>query len=243
MKANRDAYEPFPKDRFNLDAFYHERNGRPGSTDSGMGCFIEKPYRFDPTMFGISPQEAATMDPSQRKILEVVYECFESAGAPLEKLSGSSTGCFIGNFNQDHQMMQLRDAEYPAPYGVTGSSLSIMSNRVSYCFNLKGPSMSLDTACSSSMSAMHLACSAIQNGDCNGAIVAGATLILTPEGQILSSKRGTVSPTGRCHTFDAAADGYVRAEGAASLYIKRLDDAMKDRDCIRAVIRSSAINA
>ena len=183
------------------------------------------------------------MNPTQRKILEVVYESFESSGTPIEKISDSSIGCFISNFNQDHQTMLSRDPEYPPPYSVTGSSLSIMSNRVSYCFNLKGPSMTLDTACSSSMTTLHLACSAIHNRDCNGAIVAGANLILSPENQILSSDLGTVSPSGRCHTFDAAADGYVRAEGAASLYIKRLGDALKDQDPIRAVIRGNAINA
>ena len=243
LTANKDAYEQFPADRLNVEAFYHETQGRPGSFNSKDGCFIKSPYAFDPSMFGINPQEVMTMDPSQRKILEVVYESLESAGASIEDVSGSSTGCFVSNFNQDHQMMQLRDPEYPQPYGLTGSSLSILSNRVSYCFNLKGPSMTLDTACSSSFYALHMACSAIRNGDCDTAIVAGSNLILTPETQIVSSELGTVSASGRCHTFDTKADGYVRAEGVAALYVKRLDEAITNRDPIRAILRSSAINA
>ena len=183
------------------------------------------------------------MDPAQRKLLEVVYEAFESAGASSEDVSGSLTGCFVGNFNQDHHHMLLRDVEYPQPYGLTGSGLAILSNRLSYAFNLKGPSMTLDTACSSSLYALHLACNAIRNGDCRAAVVAGANLILTPELEILSSDLGTVSASGKCHSFDAAADGYTRAEGVAALYVKRLDDAIANRDPIRSIIRSTAINA
>ena len=184
-----------------------------------------------------------SMDPAQRKLLEVVYEAFESSGSSFDSVSGSQTGCFVGNFNQDHQLMLLRDAEYPQPYGLTGSGLAILSNRISYCFNLKGPCMTLDTACSSSLYALHLACSAIQNGDCRAAIVAGANLILSPELELLSSDLGTVSASGRCHTFDEAADGYARAEGVAAFYIKRMDDALANRDPIRSVIRSTAVNA
>ena len=183
------------------------------------------------------------MDPSQRKLMEVVYESFESAGTPLGEIAGSNIGCFVGNFNQDHQIMQYRDAEYPQPYGVTGGGLAILSNRISYAFDLKGPSMTLDTACSSSLYALHLAYSAIRSGDCTAAVVAGTNLVLTPEGQIFSSELGALSPTSRCHTFDADADGYARADGVAALYIKRLDDAYSNGDPIRAVIKSTAINA
>ena len=124
--------------------------------------------------------------------------------------------------------MLSRDLEHPPSYSVTGSSLSIMSQRVSYCFNLKGPSMTLNRACSSSMTALHLTCSAIHNRECNRAIIAGANLILSPKNQILSSDLGIVLSSGRCYTFDTAANRYYRAKGAASLYIKRLGDAFKD---------------
>lgn len=243
LQAKQDAYRDFPKDRINVDAFYHGKKGRPGSFYSRGGCFLNSPKDFDHTFFGINPQEASSIDPAQRKLLETVYEAIESSGTPLERISGSQTGCFVGNFNYDHQLMQYRDAEYPEMYGISGGGLAILSNRINYVFNLKGPSMTLDTACSSSMYALHWACSAIHNGDCSGAIVAGANLILTPECQIFSSVLGALSPTSRCHTFDASADGYARAEGIGALYIKRLHDAIIDGDPIRAVIRSTAVNA
>lgn len=146
------------------------------------------------------------MDPAQRKFMEVVYEAFESGGVPLHKLAGSRTGCFVGNFNYDHQLMQYRDAEYPEPYSVTGGGITVLSNRVNYIFDLKGPSMTLDTACSSSMYALHLACSSIQTGECSAAVVGGSNLILTPECQIFSSVLGAVSPTSICHTFDISGE-------------------------------------
>ena len=183
------------------------------------------------------------MDPSQRKLLETVYEAFESSGTPLSKLHGSSTGCFIGNFNYDHQLMQFRDAEYPEPYAMTGGGIALLSNRISYIFNLHGPSLTLDTACSSSMYALHLACSAIQSGECTAAVVGGSNLILTPECQMFSAALGAVSRSSKCHTFDAAADGYARAEGIGVLYIKSLRQAIEENDPIRAVIRATAINA
>lgn len=191
----------------------------------------------------MTPIEAASIDPSQRKMLEVVYESLESAGDSLAEVSNSNTGCFVGNFIQDHQLMQYRDPEYPPPYSVTGSGLAMLSNRISYVFNLKGPSVTLDTACSSSLYALHLACSAMLAGDCTAAIVAGANLILTPESQIFSSELGAISPSSRCHTFDVRADGYARAEGVAALYLKRVDHALQNGDPIRAIVRSTSINA
>ena len=208
------------------------------------GCFLNGDVRqFDSTFFGINPTEASSLDPAQRKFLEVVYEAFESAGVPLDRLSGSKTGCFVGNFNYDHQLMQYRDTEYPEPYGITGGGIVLLSNRVSYVFNLQGPSLTLDTACSSSMYALHLACSAIQSGECSAAVVGGSNLILTPECQVFSSALGAVSKSSRCHTFDSAADGYARADGIGALVLKSLFQAMRDGDPIRAVIRGTAINA
>lgn len=184
-----------------------------------------------------------SIDPAQRKLLETVYEAFESSGATLEHLSGSATGCFVGNFNYDHQLMQYREPEYPEAYGISGGGLSMLSNRVNYIFNLNGPSMTLDTACSSSLYALHLACQAIHSGDCSAAVVAASNLILTPECQLFSSALGTVSPTSKCHTFDAAADGYARADGVGAFYIKRLSSAIANKDPIRAVIRGTSTNA
>ncbi|CAO2655100.1 Nn.00g101640.m01.CDS01 [Neocucurbitaria sp. VM-36] len=244
LRAKKHAYSDFPADRINKDSFYHPKVDRPGSFVTEGGCFLKADVRqFDSSFFNINPMEVMSMDPAQRKFLEVAYEAFESAGVPMSQLAGSKTGSFVGNFNYDHQLMHYRDAEYPTPYAVTGGGITILSNRINYVFDLKGPSMTLDTACSSSLYALHWACAAIHAGDCDAAIVGGSNLILTPECQIFSSSLHSVSPTSRCHTFDESADGYARADGVAAIYIKRLSDAIKDRDPIRAVIRGTAINA
>ncbi|KAI1406986.1 hypothetical protein F5Y13DRAFT_207084 [Hypoxylon sp. FL1857] len=244
LQAKKDAYSKFPKERINGEAFYHPDGNRPGSFKTEGGCFLKSDVRqFDANFFGIHPKEVLTLDPAQRKFMEVVYEAFESAGVPLHKLSGSNTGTFVGNFNYDHQLMHYRDAENALPYSVTGSGVTILSNRINYIFNLKGPSMTLDTACSSSLYALHLACTAIQTGDCTAAVVGGSNLILTPECQIFSSVLGAVSPTSVCHTFDSRADGYARADGIGALFIKKLSQAVADGDPIRAVIRGTSFNA
>ena len=220
--SGRDAFQDFPASRLNVDAFYSDNKGRAGSIYSKGGCFLhEDPNNFDNTIFGINPQEATSLDPCQRKLLEVVYEAFESAGCTLDQLSGSQTGSFIGTFNGDHSLMQYRDSEYVTPYAVIGSGATILSNRINYVFKLKGPSLTLDTACSSSMYALHVPCTSIQNHDCDQAIVGGSNLILYPDAQIFSSALGAVSATSKCHTFDAAADGYARADGIGVLFIKR----------------------
>ena len=244
LQEKRNAYSEFPANRIKIDAWYHPEANRPGSFYTRGGAFLKAdPRQFDPSFFGINPQEAVSMDPAQRKFLEVVFEAFESGGTPLDKISGSKTGCFVGNFNYDHQLMQYRDTEYPEPYGITGGGIALLSNRISYVFNLQGPSMTLDTACSSSMYALHLACTSIQSGECDAAVVGGSNLILTPECQVFSSSLGAISKTSRCHTFDAAADGYARADGIGALYVKSLKKALADNDPIRAIIRGTAINA
>ncbi|RAK98996.1 type I polyketide synthase [Aspergillus ibericus CBS 121593] len=187
--------------------------------------------------------EAKYMDPQQRKLLEVVFECFESAGLLLENLSGANIGCYVGNFTVDFQLMQLRDAEYMHRYTATGMGTSILGNRISHVFNLKGPSLVLDTACSSSLYCLHIACMALQAGECDGAIVAGANLIQTPEQHLATMKAGVLSPNSTCRPFSDAADGYGRADGVGALYVKRLGDALRDGDPIRSIIRASAINA
>jgi acyl transferase domain-containing protein len=244
LASKKDAYGEFPKDRININAWYHPDTDHPGAFYSRGGCFLkEDPRKFDHTFFGINPQEATALDPAQRKLLEVVYEAFESAGVPLEKLSGSDTGVYVGNFNFDHQLMQYRDLEYPQPYCSTGGGIAILSNRISYVFNLHGPSLTLDTACSSSMYALHLAASAIHAGEISSAIVAGSNLILSPEAQVFTSALGAVSKSSKSRTFDAAADGYARADGVGALYVKSLKQAITDNDPIRAIIRATAINA
>ncbi|KAG9239274.1 hypothetical protein BJ875DRAFT_525239 [Amylocarpus encephaloides] len=244
LQEKKESYSDFPSERINLNAWYHPEINRPGSFYTRGGCFLKcDPRQFDPTFFGINPQEATSLDPAQRKLLEVVYETLESSGALLEALSGSKTGVFVGNFNYDHQLMQYRDTEYPEPYGISGGGIALLSNRINYVFNLQGPSLTLDTACSSSMYALHLACVSIQSGECTAAIVGGSNLIFTPECQVFSASLGAVSRSSRCQTFDASADGYARADGIGALYIKPLKQAIMDNDPIRAIIRGTAINA
>ncbi|KAK5997657.1 Prosolanapyrone synthase [Cladobotryum mycophilum] len=244
LKEKRDGWSEFTKDRINLDGFYHPDGQRLGSMYTRGGHLLQEDTRdFDHTFFGITATEAMALDPSQRKLLEVTYEAVESAGEPLEKFFGSRTGVFVGNFNNEHQIMQYRDPDHTLPYVVTGGGPTILSNRINYAFNLQGPSLMVDTACSASMYALHLAVSSIRNGDCDAAIVAGANVILGPDNQIFTTKLGAVSPTSRCHTFDAAADGYSRAEGFGAIYLKKLSDAVAQGDPIRAVVRGTSFNA
>ncbi|KAI9148767.1 Prosolanapyrone synthase [Paramyrothecium foliicola] len=244
LKEQRDGWSEFRADRINMDGFYHPNGQRPGSIFTKGGFLLHEDTRdFDHGFFGITATEAMALDPSQRKLLEVTYEAVESACEPLEKFFGSKTGVFVGNFNNEHLTMQLRDPDHTLPYAVTGGGTTILSNRINYTFNLQGPSLTVDTACSASMYALHLAVTAIRNGDCDAAIAAGANLILGPDNQIFITKLGAGSPTSRCHTFDAAADGYGRAEGFGALYLKKLSDAIEHGDPIRAIVRGTAFNA
>ncbi|MCJ1377213.1 hypothetical protein MMC17_000305 [Xylographa soralifera] len=244
LSEKRSGYAEFRENKLNLEGFYHPNQDRPGSMFTKGGYFLEEdPKEFDHTFFGITPVETLTMDPAQRKLLEVTYEAFENAGEKWSDFSGSNTGVFVGNFNYDHQLMQSHDVDHPLPYATTGGGITILSNRINYVFNLHGPSLTLDTACSSSMYALHLAVVSIRTGECRSAIVGGSNLILGPDAQLFSTKLGAISPTSTCHTFDAAADGYARADGFGVLYIKKLSDALANQDPIRAVIRGTAINA
>ncbi|KAI0887773.1 uncharacterized protein GGS22DRAFT_185152 [Annulohypoxylon maeteangense] len=229
---------------FSATGFYHPDSRRPG-TMAMQGAFLldSDPRLFDHNFFGITGREAETLDPSQRKLLEVVYEAFENAGETWASIAGSNTGVFVGNFALDHWMIQTRDWDYPKPYSTTGAGVSILANRISHIFDLRGPSVAVDTACSSSMYAVHLAVSAIRNGDCDSAIVAASNWIADPSLHIALDKLGALSPTSKCHTFDASADGYARGEGFAALYIKRLSSAFNDGSPIRAIIRGTAVNA
>ncbi|KAI0198016.1 putative polyketide synthase [Astrocystis sublimbata] len=243
LAEGRDGWSKFKPDHINLDGFYHPNGQRPGSMfTEGAHLLQEDPRLFDHAFFGITAAEAMSMDPSQRKLLEVTYEAFENAGEPWHKFSGSRTGVFIGNFNNEHQVMQFRDLDHPLPYVVTGGGATILSNRISHVFNLRGPSMVVDTACSASMYALHLAVLSLRNGDCDAAIVGGGNLILSPDAQLFTTKLNAISPTSRSHTFDASADGYARAEGFGAIYIKRLSDALAQGDPIRAVIRATSFN-
>ena len=240
----KSAYSDFPAHKLKIDSWYHPNATRPGSMVSRGGCFLQRDTNeFDHSFFGISAVEASSMDPSQKQLLEVVYEAFESAGVTLTDLASSKTGVYVGNFGTDHATNTLKDDEYLKTYTSTGTGSSILSNRISYVFDLLGPSFTLDTACSSSIYALHLACSGIRNGDCLSAIVAAPNAIDGVEAHLVSSKLGALSPSSQCHTFDASADGYARAEGFTAIYIMKLSDALTSGRPIRAVVRATSIGA
>ncbi|KAH6656006.1 hypothetical protein BKA67DRAFT_515368 [Truncatella angustata] len=244
LASGRSAQGPIPNSRFNVDGFYHPNVDRPGSMNTTGGYFIDEDIRgFENSFFGINNLEAMYMDPQQRKLLEVVFECLENAGVTLEQASGANIGCYVGNFVTDFITMQLKDPEYVHRYTATGLGTTILANRISHAFNLKGPSFVLDTACSSSLYCLHVACSALWAGECTSALVAGANLIQSPDQHLGTMKAGVLSKTSTCHTFDSSADGYGRAEGVGVLLVKKLSDAIRDGDTIRSVIRGTAINS
>ena len=238
----RSAQGDFPPSRFNADAFYDP--DLPGSLSMRGGYFLESDIRqFDNAFFGINNLEAMHMDPQQRNLLEVVFECFENAGVRLNDVAGANVGCYVGDFVDDYTIMTLKDPDSTHRYSATGGSRTILSNRISHAFDLRGPSLTLDTACSSSLYCLHAACRALLHGDCDSAIVASANLIQTPEQQIRVSAAGVLSNTSTCHTFDSTADGYGRGDAIGALYLKRLSDALRDNDPVRSIVRSVAINS
>lgn len=190
----------------------------------------------------MTPIEAMWLDPQQRKMLEVTYECLESAGLSIEAVKGSNTAVFVGSFTSDYQQMSTKEGDFRHNYAATGVDTGLISARIGNTFDLNGPSFTINTACSSSIYAIHNACHALRTGDATAAIAGGVNLILTVDQHMNTAKLGILSPTSTCHTFDASADGYGRAEGAGALYLKLLSDAIRDGDPVRGVIRSSAVN-
>lgn len=242
MKNGVDAISEIPESRWDKQALFSEDRTRPGKTYIRWGGFLDGIDQFDPDFFGISPREAAHIDPQQRLLLEVAYEALEDAGLALSGLRGSRTGVYVGMFIHDYAHIQLQDRERIDAYTGTGTSMSIAANRISYLFDLRGPSITVDTACSSSLVALHYACESLRRLECDTALAGGVNAILRPEMTVAMSKASMLSPDGRCHSFDAAANGYVRAEGAGMVALKRLTDALRDGDSVRAVIRSTAVN-
>jgi acyl transferase domain-containing protein len=245
LLAMKSGHSLIPAARWNIDAFYHPNgNEKIGTMSMNSGYFIHEDLRdFENSFFGINNIEATFMDPQQRKLLEVVYECLESAGVPLEQINGANIGTYVGSFTLDYWMMQTREPDYLHRYHATGMGTTILANRISHALNLQGPSFTLDTGCSASLYALHQACTALDAGECDAAIVAASNLLQSPEQQLGTMKAGVLSPTGICHTFDETADGYGRADGLGALYIKKLSKAIADGDPIRSIIRGTAVNS
>ena len=239
-----DAIREIPADRWSIDAYYDPVPGRTGKSITRWAGFIDGIDRFDPAFFGISPREAEFMDPQQRVLLETAWEALEDAGHVPGELRGSPTGVFVGISTHDYELLQSSPDERSDldVYSTTGGVPSIAANRISYCFDLRGPSMAIDTACSSSLIAAHLACESLWNGDATLALVGGVNALLAPMPFLAFSRMSMLSPSGRCRAFDAAADGFVRAEGAGVVVLKPLGAALAAGDRVYAVIRATAAN-
>lgn len=241
LKKGYDAVSEIPEERFPVEEYYDSTRGRPGKTytkeASFLTCDIKK---FDNNHFEMSEMEATSIDPQHRLLLEVTWEALENSGINIKKARGSKTGVYVGLISSEYGMSEVAsDSPYKiTPYSLMGNYINSASGRISYYFDFKGPCMAIDTACSSSMSALNEAVVALKTHQCNMAVVGGANLLLTPNGFVGLSQVGAISEDGRCRAFDSAAHGYGRSEGCGVIVLKRLSDAERDNDNIQAVIKS-----
>lgn len=251
LKDGVDAVTEVPAQRWDINAFYDPNLTTPGKMNTRWGGFLEEIDQFDPQFFGISPKEAAQIDPQQRLMLKLSWEALEDAGLAAQTNRGSHTAVFVGAMWTDYahllrQTGAMREALMPsgliAQHTATGQDLSIIANRISYNFGFQGPSVTVNTACSSSLVAVHLACQSLRSGESTLALAGGVNLMLNPDSTVVMSKFGGLSPHGRCQTFDANADGYVRGEGAGLVVLKPLSLALAAGDRIYCVIKASAVN-
>src|SRR5437868_8170689 len=240
----REAVSEVPPDRWNVERYYDAEPGVAGKSIAKRGGFLDQIDQFDPQFFGISPREAPYVDPQHRLWLETAWEAIENAGLVLDLEKGSDIGVFVGISHNDYQGMQSTASDHfvIARRTATGRAHSIAANRISYCLNLRGPSVAMDTACSSALTAIHAACEHIWAGRGDTALAGGVTVMITPGGFIGFSQASMLSPDGRCAAFDATANGFVRGEGAGIVLLKRLSQAVADGDPIQGVIVGTAIN-
>ncbi|MGW3460541.1 type I polyketide synthase, partial [Streptomyces olivaceoviridis] len=242
LEQGGETVTPVPADRWALDDFYDPDPEAIGRMPFRSGAFLQDASGFDPYFFGISPREAARMDPQQRIFLEVAWEALEDAGLTRESLRGSRTGVFVAANQTDYLKLQLEDPDEIDLYTAVGGAACIIPNRLSYLLDLRGPSLTIDSACSSALLAVHLACQSLRTGESSAAVVGGVNMIFSPSMAIAHSKGLPLAPDGRCKTFDARAYGYARGEGVGVVVLKRLSDAVADGDRIWSVIRGSAVN-
>ncbi|WP_163687468.1 type I polyketide synthase [Mycolicibacterium litorale] len=246
LQDGRSGIVRVPEQRWDADAFYSADNGVPGTICTREGGFLTswRPDEFDAEFFGISPREAAAMDPQQRLLLEVSWEALEHAGIPAQSLRGTQTSVFVGLTAYDYMLKlsdHLRPEDYDA-YVPFGNAANFAAGRLSYFLGVRGPAVVVDTACSSSLVSVHLACQSLRRRESDTALAAGVNLMLKAEANIALSRWGMLAPDGRCKTFDAGADGYVRSEGCGVVVLKRLSDAERDGDRVLALVRGSAVN-
>lgn len=243
IEKGNSSIREIPQNRWDWRKYWGDPQTEKNKSNSRWGGFINDIDKFDAEFFGFSPRELETMDPQQRIMIELVWSCFEDAGICPSNVSGEKIGNYIGVLGgSDYKELQERHKEQVEMYHSTGTAMSVTANHISNYFNLKGPSIPLDAACSSSLIAIHLAAQALQLGECSMAFAGGINAILTPTRYISYSKTGMLSPTGSCKTFDEGADGYVRGEGGGVILLKPLAKAIKDGDIIHGVLKGSAEN-
>ena len=240
----RDGVEEVPSSRWDLKEFYDPDPQAQGKMYTKWGGFLNEIDKFDSEFFHIAPKEAISMDPQQRLLLEETWKAIENAGYPPTELSETKTGVFVGVSSNDYGriVMPPGQAERIDAYSGTGNTQSVAAGRIAYVLGLQGPCMTIDTACSSSLVALQVACKSLRAGECQTALVAGVNLILSPDGTVYFCRVGALSKDGRCKSFDASANGYVRSEGCAAVFLKPLSEALAAGDSILAVIKGSAIN-
>ena len=242
LKNEDDLITEIPKERWDWKKYYSEDGVKPNTTYSKWGGFMKEVDQFDCKFFGISPKEAELMDPQQRIFLETIYHTIDNAGYRPSDFAGTKTGLFVGVSTMDYYNL-MKEAGVPLEaHTSTGISHCVLANRISYLLDIHGPSEPIDTACSSSLIAIHRAVESIHNGDCDMAFAGGVNVILSPMLHISFGKAGMLSKDGRCKSFDASANGYVRGEGSGAVILKPLSKAKQDHDHIYAVIRSTAVN-
>ena len=244
LRDGVDAVQEIPAERWNADQYYDENADTPGKMYTRYGSFVSGIDKFDPQFFGISPREARSLDPQQRLLLETSYTALENAGLPAFDLQGSSTGVFVGLSFDDYAQRSVRSGDLSRidAFSSLGNTRSIAAGRLAYVFGFQGPTMQLDTTCSSSLLAVHLACQSLRNGESNLALAGGVNLMISPEVTVGFCKLKALSKDGRCKTFDASADGYGRGEGCGIVVLKRLSDAIDNQDNILALVKGSAVN-
>lgn len=243
LRQGRDLVSCVPAERWATDRLSHPRRSEPGRSVTFAAGVLSRVDEFDAAFHGISPREAAWLDPQQRLLLELTWEAMENAGQLPSRLAGSDTAVYVGISSVDYGMRGLHDLASMTAHSMTGNTLSIAANRLSYVFDLRGPSMAVDTACSSSLVALHQACQSLRCGEAAQALVGGVNMLLHPYPFIGFTKASMISARGRSRPFDAGADGYVRSEGGAVLLLKPLDRALQDGDRIEAVILASGVNS
>jgi polyketide synthase 5 len=237
-----DFVTEVPASRWDAEEYYDPEPGVPGRSVSKWGAFLDDVGAFDSAFFGITEREATAIDPQHRLLLETAWEAVEHAGLNPATVAGSQTGVFMGLTHNDYGHLAADTQTLEGPYGFTGTSFSLASGRIAYALGVHGPAVTVDTACSSGLSAIHMACRSLHDGESDLALAGGVSVLLEPRKAAGGSAAGMLSPSGRCHAFDEAADGFVSAEGCVVLTLKRLDDAVTDGDRILAVIRGSATN-